>query len=273
MRRRILNALGGCALAVALVGFAPNAEATLSIQGAPFINVEAVDIDPPTSGNHDINNTTEAEAIYAAWVAAGKPASGPIAGYTVGASGSAMHTSTDWGGAGHDFSPTNPYPGAPAVGGNDFLVRAAWAMWLPAGDYTIHVESDDGFSLVLNGVTFSSKFGNGQGGGGQGSSNELRFEAPTGNSNTGGQFTLAADTFISATGIFFERGGGDYFEIAIDDSLTTSTGPGPYSIIRNGLVLHDQEIIVGKRIVPEPATAMLGVFGLGALAMRRRRQS
>ncbi|MCG6199698.1 DUF6701 domain-containing protein [Psychromonas antarctica] len=184
---------------------------------------------------HDrsLGNTSEALAIYAAWLDAGSPASGSIDNntYYVTASGSSSVDRIDFGGSEHDFTGTLPYPG---VSGEDFLVHTSGTLSLPAGDYTIYVESDDGFSFVMNtlsGDTVSfNKFGNSN----SGDSNELRYERPTSNSNTGGSFTLSQDSVFDIAAIFFERGGQDFLEISIANDIRTNAAPNGYQILRDG---------------------------------------
>jgi MSHA biogenesis protein MshQ len=184
---------------------------------------------------HDssLGNTSEALAIYAAWLDAGSPASGSIDNntYYVTASGSSSVDRIDFGRSEHDFTGTLPYPG---VSGEDFLVHTSGKLSLPAGDYTIYVESDDGFSFVMNtlfGDTVSfNKFGNST----SGNSNELRYERPTSNSNTGGSFTLSQDSVFDIAAIFFERGGQDFLEISIANDIRTNAAPNGYQILRDG---------------------------------------
>lgn len=204
--------------------------------------------------NSQINNTSEALSIHAAWLAAGSPASGAISGgtYNVAASGSSTVDRIDFGGSQHDFSDTLPYPGASAgVSDSDFLVHTSGIISLPAGSYTIFVESDDGFSFVMNtleGDTISfNKFG-----GSASASNELRFENPTGNSNTGGSFTLTQDSVFDITAIFFERGGGDYLEVSIRNDISTSAAPAGYEILRDGAL--GGKVKFGQ--CPEPAALL-----------------
>ena len=187
--------------------------------------------------NTQINNTTEALSIYSAWLAAGSPANGLIDGgtYNVAASGTGVADRIDFGGSAHDFSGTLAYPGSGAgVSGSDFLVRASGTLSLPAGDYTIYVEADDGFSFVMDTLSGSTVAFNKFGSSTSGVSNELRFENPTGNSNTGGNFSLAQDSVFDIAAIFFERGGGDYLEISISNDIRTSAAPTGYEILRDG---------------------------------------
>ncbi|MFQ3248461.1 MAG: MSHA biogenesis protein MshQ [Glaciecola sp.] len=191
-----------------------------------------------SGSNTQINNTTEALDIHAAWLAAGSPATGLISGgtYNVSASGSSAADRIDFGGSEHDYSGSLPYPGASAgVGDTDFLVFTSGTFSLPAGTYTIYVESDDGFSFVMNRLSGDpvsfTKFGNSS----AGASNELRFEQPTGNSNTGGSFTISQDSVFEVEAIFFERGGGDYLEVSIANDIRTSAAPtAGYEVLRHG---------------------------------------
>jgi hypothetical protein len=187
--------------------------------------------------NTEINNTTEALAIYSAWLDAGSPASGAIANgaYDVAASGLSAVDRIDFGGSAHDFADTLPYPGADAgVTGEDFLVHTSGTISLPAGDYTIYVESDDGFSFVMDTLSGDNVSFNKFGSSSSGESNELRYEQPTGNSNTGGSFTLSQDSVFDVAAIFFERGGGDYLEISIANDIRGNSAPSGYEILRHG---------------------------------------
>jgi MSHA biogenesis protein MshQ len=191
------------------------------------------------SSDSQINTTSEALAIHAAWLTASSPATGSIDTggdtYNVTATGSSEVDRIDFGGYDQDFAGTLPYPGADTgVGGEDFLVYTSGTLSLPAGDYTIYVESDDGFSFVmdtLKGDTVSfSKFGSSS----SGANNELRYENPTGNSNTGGSFTLTQDSVFDISAIFFERSGGDYLEISISNDIRTNAAPSGYETLRHG---------------------------------------
>ena len=190
-----------------------------------------------SGSDSQINTTTEGLAIYSAWLAAGSPATGIISGgtYNVSASGTSTVDRVDFGGSEHDFSGTLPYPGfADGVDGSHFLVHASGKLSLPAGDYTIFVESDDGFSFLMDTVSGDTVSFNKFGSSNSGASNELRFELPTGNSNTGGSFTLTQDSVFDIATIFFERTGGDYLEISIANNIRTNSAPSGYEILRHG---------------------------------------
>jgi MSHA biogenesis protein MshQ len=202
------------------------------------LNAVGIKIGGGSGFNSQINTTTEALNIYAAWLAAGSNFSDSINSggnsYNVTASGSSTVDRIDFGGSTHDFSETLPYPGVvDGVNGEDFLVHASGKLSLPAGDYTIFVEADDGFSFImdtLSGDTVSfTKFGSSS----AGVSNELRFENPTANSNTGGSFTLTQDSVFDIAAIFFERGGGDYLEISIANNIRSNAAPSGYEILKH----------------------------------------
>jgi MSHA biogenesis protein MshQ len=196
------------------------------------------------SSDSEINTTSEALAIYAAWLTASSPATGSIDTgsdtYNVTATGSSEVDRIDFGGASKDFAGTLPYPGADAgVSGDDLLVHTSGTLSLPAGDYTIFVQSDDGFSFImdtLSGDTVSfSRFGKSDNDGG----NELRFEGTTGNTSTGGSFNLAQDSVFNIAAIFFERTGDNYLEISIANTALVSkdpVDPTDYEILKHGAI-------------------------------------
>ncbi|WP_426370132.1 DUF6701 domain-containing protein [Pseudocolwellia sp. HL-MZ7] len=184
-----------------------------------------------------INTTTEALAIHAAWLADGSPSTGLIDNgkYNVEASGSSTVDRIDFGGSEHDFTGTLAYPGnSNGVNGSNFVVYTSGILSLPAGDYTIYVESDDGFSFVMDTIAGDSVSFNKFGSSNSGDANKLRFENPTGNSNTGGSFTLSQYSSFDIAAMFFERGGGDYLEISISNDIRTSAAPSGYEILSAG---------------------------------------
>lgn len=199
--------------------------------------LNAVGIKIGSGSNSQINTTTEALVIHSAWLSAGSPASGLIGGgtYNVSASGSNTVDRIDFGGSSHDFSGTLTYPGVGAgVSGSDFLVHTSGTLSLPAGTYTIYVEADDGFSFIMDTLSGDAVSFNKFGSSTSGQSNELRFENPTANSNTGGSFTLTEDSVFDIASVFFERGGGDYLEISISNDIRSNAAPSGYEILKHG---------------------------------------
>ncbi|WP_371194167.1 DUF6701 domain-containing protein [Glaciecola sp. SC05] len=186
-----------------------------------------------------VNTTTEAINIYDAWLAAGSPATGLIDGgtYNVNASGTSTVDRVDFGGNNRRFSGTLPYPGFASVGDQSsehFLVQASGTVNLPAGEYSIYVESDDGFTFVLDTVSGDQVVFNRFSGSSAGANNELRFENPTGNSQTGGSFTLTQDSVFDMSTIFYERTGGDFMEVSITNHIVTSGYDSRFEIFKEG---------------------------------------
>nr|WP_297349489.1 DUF6701 domain-containing protein [uncultured Glaciecola sp.] len=203
-----------------------------------ILNAVGIKIDSRGRDNQ-IDTTTEALAIHSAWLAAGSPASGSIdnGAYNVAATGSSSVDRIDFGGLGHDFTGTLSYPGVGAgVTDSNFLVHTSGTLSLPAGDYTIFVESDDGFSFVMNTLSGDTVLFDKFGASGSGGSNELRFEGTTSNTNTGGSFTLSQDSVFDIVSIFFERNGSDYLEISIANNIRTNAAPEGYEILRDGAI-------------------------------------
>ena len=126
---------------------------------------------------------------------------------------------------------------------SQFLVHATATIELSAGDYTMYVESDDGFSLELNTIEGDNVTFNKFGGSSAGQSNELRFELPTANANTGGSFTLTQDTTFEIETIFFERSGGDFLEVSISSGIRTSRPPTDYEILSDGALSGSVKVL------------------------------
>ena len=111
----------------------------------------------------------------------------------------------------------------------------------------LFVNSDDGFRLLVNGQVVSE------------------FAGPTGGSNTlSGIVTLKDNDLIEF--FFFERGGGEFAFLQFDvDGSGATTG--------DRFFLGDTGggIAIRTALIPEPASALLGVMGMGVLGLRRRR--
>lgn len=192
-----------------------------------------------------IQTTSDAEDIYQAWLDAGSPEAELVGNGAYNIIYSATDTADriDFGGSANDYAGTLPYPGATLGSGanlSQFVVQASGRISLPAGSYTLYVESDDGFKFEMNTVsgdtvTFT-KFGLGSG---DGDTNELRFEGVSGNTRTGGSFTITQDSIFDVEAMFFERTGGDFFEIGITNGITTSRNAGDYEVLRNGALGGD----------------------------------
>lgn len=211
---------------------------TISCDDKGLVNVFGLRIDGSGSTSQ-ILDTTQAYEIYNAWLAAGSPATGLIDGgtYNIAQSGSAKADRFDFGGDQNDFTGTLPYPGFASVGDestDDFVVQANGLLNLPAGDYTLYVESDDGFDVLLNTLSGDTVTFNKFGGSSAGTPNQLRFEGRTANTRTGGSFTLTQDSVFEIETLFFERSGSDFMEIGISNSIQSSTDMTDYEVLREG---------------------------------------
>lgn len=113
----------------------------------------------------------------------------------------------------------------------------------------LYVSSDDGFRLLVNGVIVSE------------------FAGPTGNSDTiSAMLNLKENDLIEI--IFFEQGGGEFVNLSLDfDGLLATTGDRRFlGDPLGGIIIRQQPFVI-----PEPATALMGLMGVLAIGARRRR--
>ena len=268
------------ALAIGLVSSHLHAQTFLF--GPSGLNAEGVDIGGGGGATDtQVNNTTEGINIYNDWVTAGKPASGPIGAgpiYNVTSAGGTTVSQIDFGGNGHEFAPTNPFPGG--ASGDDFIVHVDGVAAIKAGTYTISLEGDDGSNLIFNtlagdDVVFFNRSNNT----GPFGPNEIRFEAPTGNSNSRAAFTLTQDSVFAIEGTWFERGGGEYWEVGIAPGDVGALPPGNgFEIFGDGSLNGDLLLFQSAvEVVPEPASIAiwsligLGLGGFGYYRTRRKK--
>ena len=177
-----------------------------------------------------------------------------------------------------DFNePTLHYPDGRADPGDDFLVGAQAFMRVPAGTYTIAFASDDGGVLQLTDPLFGTTFSFDQeintNGDGVVDDTILWYSANS-HSATMGVFTLDEETILELQGLFFERAGGDFFEISIAQGAHTSFNTTDFFILRNGVFPGLMVAPTLLAVVPEPSTVVLfslGALGLVAFGRRRRR--
>ena len=121
----------------------------------------------------------------------------------------------DMGGGGGTFIATTlPYPNGVGVGDtsvSDFVVSAEADVIIPPGEYTIGIGSDDGGKITIPGVEFEYWSDNN----GSLDDDQIRFEGTRGHGWTVGYFQLDEQLETTITAEFFERGGGDSFEVAV----------------------------------------------------------
>lgn len=148
------------------------------------------------------------------------------------------------------------------VDDEDFAYIANGTIRVPeAGQYTFHVQGDDGFRLKIDGADWTVRASSPDGGGAVTDRDVLLFNSPTGNSNTFAVTNLSAGDHRLEF-IFFERGGGAFVEL--------SSAPGDFSIFGSEFKLVGDVANGGLELVPEPAS--LGLLGFGALGLLARRQ-
>lgn len=214
------------------------ARAPVALAG-PYVGFAAtgIQLDPSNPGgfNNEINDTNEAKSLFDNVTATGD--------YTIGGQNYRVTTYADevrpyinlGGGNGNINFPPNTklgYPGG--MGGDDFLVAAEADLVIPVGTWTIAFGSDDGGLLTIPGVTFTSKFNSNYGG-----ADTVGWNNPRGHKQTGGTFTVSGSPLATTlTSLFFERGGGDSYEMSIAAGAYSSFWGGsaltPFQLLGDG---------------------------------------
>ena len=190
---------------------------------APGIGVRFIDVNGGSDGT--IDTTTETENIFNGNFGAGD--------YIFASDIRTTAQVIDYPSNSGRFGTNQAYPnGVNDENQDDIALRARATVFIPAGNWMIGFGSDDGGLLRLSGVTFTNKFNSDSS-----PANEIRFENPRGHEWTVGQFTVPAGG-ITATldSMFYERGGGDSFEIAIRQGFRNdnSVESGDYQLLSNG---------------------------------------
>ncbi|MFC1759275.1 LamG-like jellyroll fold domain-containing protein [Planctomycetota bacterium] len=139
----------------------------------------------------------------------------------------------DMGGGGGTFPDTQPYPNGDTTG-DDFVVEVTANVKIPAGEYTLGLGSDDGGQLTIAGVEFGLDGLNND----SFDDDQIRFEGTRGHGWTTGALSLDADLETTITASFFERGGGDSFEIAITegDVLDEAPNTADWELLADGVL-------------------------------------
>ncbi len=212
------------------------------------------------STDNDLNDLAETTSIWDA-IDGGAPVPGAVAVgaavYNVDQFETDVESKIDYGGGGGNFGGTLGYAsingdgpgggGGGITGGDDFSVRAdTHIAFKNPGTYSLAVVSDDGRRVELTAAELASgsPFGpfiahGGQVDGGSGTgTNLLVRNGTTGHAASVGVFEAAAGDVLFLDAYFFERGGGDSFEIAIKAGSDTGYGgPGDgWQLLQQGVV-------------------------------------
>lgn len=209
----------------------------------------------PDGPNGQINSTLEARGI----------ANGSVQDVIINEDISAETITIDFGGGpGSYANDQSPYlNGVDNDSMNDFMQYVSGTLEIPEGDWTVGCGSDDGCLLNLPGVVFENTFNeNGPSVDGDG---EVLFNAGRGHAWTGGTFSVGADGLTTGfEALFFERGGGDSFELAYVDAKFDPDADGDFNtFMATGFELDTGEANEGFgewNMVDAPFASVAGDF-------------
>jgi hypothetical protein len=188
----------------------------------PGFTVRQIDVNGGANGTLD--STTEALNVLAGNFAPSD--------YFVTVDITTVSQTLNFGGGLGNFAGDSPYlDGTSDTDLSDFAMQANATVTIPVGTWTIGFGSDDGGRLALGGLNFSGESGTNGDTPGDG---ELRYEAPRGHSWTSGTFTVTGSPLTTTlSAMFYERGGGDSWEVAI------RAGAGDANYVSAGTLLSD----------------------------------
>jgi hypothetical protein len=120
-----------------------------------------------------------------------------------------------------------------AATADTYAIRATSTVTIPAGDWTINVNSDDGFRLRIPGVTFDTAVNNGE----LVAADTFQYSPPRGPANTFATFTVPAGGLTATLQLdFYENGGGDEVELSIAQGKRTSFSTSTFTLLANNVL-------------------------------------
>jgi hypothetical protein len=201
----------------------------------PGFTVRMVDVNGGTDGF--IDDISQAQSILNGTAAPGA--------FNIVFNGSTDYTTVNLGVAGGNFAGDLPLPngfggtgadaGAPQR--EDYALRATANVFIPAGQWSIDVGSDDGMKLTIPGISFTSRTNeNFQGATNPSPANTIVYGGQRGHGHTSGVFTVPAGGINTTLTLdFYERGGGDDLELAIASGAKTfAVSPGLFALLKDG---------------------------------------
>ncbi|HZN64859.1 MAG TPA: FN3 associated domain-containing protein, partial [Tepidisphaeraceae bacterium] len=118
-----------------------------------------------------------------------------------------------------------------------YALRATADVFIPAGDWSLNVHSDDGFRLVLPGVAFIDRFNanDSQAPESPDPAGTLQYGPPRAPSESGGFFTIPAGGLRTTLLVdFHERGGNDTLELSVAAGHFYTFGEGDFRLLADG---------------------------------------
>jgi hypothetical protein len=134
-------------------------------------------------------------------------------------------------GPGGRFSPDESLPNG-ASDGEQYALRASANVVIPAGTWTIAVNSDDGFRLKIPGVTFTSRVNENYDGAGGVAADTLVFGGQRAAADTLGTFTVPAGGLTTTLQLdFYENHGGDNVELSVASGTQTAVNTTSFALL------------------------------------------
>jgi hypothetical protein len=208
------------------------------LSGAGGVGFDSNPGGQPAPAGWNVHMVRAATGDFGSIVAAKNVLDGNLAGFTVASDNSVTAVNhIDYADGGH-FAENNTLPDGGSVASGsasplreEYAIRASAFVTIPAGTYTIGVNSDDGFQLTIPGVTFTTRL-NENYTGLTSTPSQITYGGTRGTSDTLGTFTLTSALATTITADMFEQHGGDDFEVFIALGAKSSVD-GTFSLLGN----------------------------------------